>query len=62
MPTNICCTQFIENVCKHPAAPSRFARATECIVFMPGNDPRLDYTNCKIRIPYPKPQPPPKAP
>lgn len=51
MPISICCTQFIRNVCIHPAAPQRFARPTECILLDAGNDPRIDYSRCKLQIP-----------
>ena len=57
---NICCTQYKNGGCLHPAAPTKMFSRPDCIEAFPPNDPRI-FSKCKIKVPYPKPEPPPRA-
>jgi hypothetical protein len=64
MSLKICCTQYDKGYghCRHPAVKKPFLGHNTCILAYEGNDPRIDYSKCKIRIPYENPVKPPAKP
>ena len=56
------CFRGSDNGCTHQAAPRKLVGLPKCILTIAVSDPRYDSFKCKIQVPFPKPQHPPKAP
>lgn len=63
---NVCCTQYKDGDCLHPAVPRGiFDGNAGCVHVYPirHKDPRIGIINvCKIRVPFERPNPPPMPP